>query len=72
MVLFYPIVKVFDGFHLTIFFSIAGEFLKNLIAKLLELRYKYIGDALEILDGVNSIRKTFIELQKHLYEYDSA
>ena len=42
------------------------------LPSLLELKYQSITDAAEALGGVESIKNTFIEFQKHLYQIKAA
>jgi type I restriction enzyme, R subunit len=42
------------------------------LASLLELKYHSVTDAMGILGDIPTIRNTFIEFQKHLYNQDSA
>jgi len=48
------------------------ELAEEKLSALLELKYKSIPDALDTLGSVESIRTTFIEFQKYLYERKSA
>ncbi|HSW69889.1 MAG TPA: DEAD/DEAH box helicase family protein [Gammaproteobacteria bacterium] len=61
--------KEFLEFVLSKYIEIGVEELEQeKLPALLELKYQTINDAAELLGGINKIRNTFINFQKHLYE----
>jgi type I restriction enzyme R subunit len=63
-----PSQKEFLEFVLSKYIEVGIEELgEEKLPDLLKIKYHAINDATEILGGVNKIRKTFIEFQKHLF-----
>lgn len=64
--------KEFIGFVLTRYVETGVQVLdQKVLPELLQLRYDEIADAAAALGGVDLIRTTFVDFQRHLYETDS-